>query len=102
MYTAVRIVKMNACRKLDQDLEAVIATSSANENGRMTTVTFAPEDRGADHRERHEDEVAGEHVGEESDHQRERPHEEVETNSMITTSGRIAFGTPGGTTEFLR
>ena len=26
----------------------------------------------------------------------------TETTSMITTSGRIAFGTPGGTTEFLR
>src|SRR5947208_9802391 len=41
MYTAVRIVKMNACRKLTRISKPVIATSNANENGRMTTVTLA-------------------------------------------------------------
>ena len=33
MYTAVRIVKMNACRKLTRISKPVIATSSPNENG---------------------------------------------------------------------
>ena len=37
MYTAVRIVKMKACRKLTRISKPVIATSSANENGMITT-----------------------------------------------------------------
>src|SRR4051812_16606553 len=41
MYTAVRIVKMNACRKLTRISKPVIATSSKNENGMITTVTLA-------------------------------------------------------------
>ena len=103
MYTAVRIVKMNACRKLTRISKPVIATSSANENGRMTIVMLRRPQRRAEHRERHEDEVAGEHVGEESDRQRERPHEERRDElDRARRASRIAFGTPGGISEFLR
>src|SRR5512135_35907 len=41
MYTAVRMAKMNACRKLTKTSKPVIATSKPNESGAMTTVKLA-------------------------------------------------------------
>ena len=41
MYTAVRTLKMKACRKLTRISKPVMATRSPNENGTMMTVTFA-------------------------------------------------------------
>ena len=73
MYTAVRIVKMNAWRKPTRTSKPVRPTSRANENGRMTMRDARGAQSAAQStRERHQDEVAGEHVGEESDRQRER------------------------------
>ena len=97
MYTAVRMVKMNAWRKLTSISKPVIATSSANENGRMTTVIFAAHSAAHEHGERHQDEVAGEHVGEESDRQRERPDDERrdELDRGDEEYIRIAFGHAG-------
>src|SRR4051794_379841 len=61
----------------DEDLEPgegeeqrVAERQDDHENARL-------EDRGADHREGREDQVAREHVGEQPHHQRERLHEEV-------------------------
>ena len=103
MYTAVRIVKMNAWRKLTRISKPVIATSSANENGTMMTVTFAAHSAARQRRERHEDEVAGEHVGEESDHQRERPHDERRDElDRDDEQQHRPSARPGGNTEFFR
>ena len=104
MYTAVRMVKMNACRKLTRISKPVRRDEQRErerqDDDRDASPPTAPRSSDA---ERHQDEVAGEHVGEESDRQRERPDDErSETNSIGATSGRIAFGTPGGTVEFLR
>ena len=103
MYTAVRIVKMNAWRKLTRISKPVIATSSANENGAMTTVILAAQQRRGERRERHEDEVAGEHVGEESDHQRERPDDERRDElDRDDEQQQAPSGTPGGNERVLQ
>ena len=75
MYTAVRIVKMYAWSSETRTSNKVRNTSMANENGAMTTM--GGDGRGRrEHREGHEQEVAGEHVGEEPDGQGEGAHEE--------------------------
>ena len=76
MYTAVRIVKMNACRKHTSTSKAVRATSRPNENGQMTIRSERLQSDGGDDGEAREQQVAGEHVGEESDGLRERAHDE--------------------------
>ena len=69
MYTAARIVKMKACRKATSTSKPVRATSRTNENGKMTISAAQAEQRGGDDGEADEQQVAGEHVGEESDGQ---------------------------------
>ena len=54
----------------------VKATSMKNENGRTTASRLAVTERDAQHAEGHQQDVAGEHVGEETDGEREGPHEE--------------------------
>ena len=77
MYTAVRMVKMNACRKPTRTSKPVRRDEQRERNGSDDDRDARGPQRRAAARERHQDEVAGEHVGEESDGQRERPHEEL-------------------------
>ena len=44
--------------------------------------------------------MAGEHVGEESDGERQGPGDQDADELDDETSGRTAFGTPGGMVEF--
>ena len=72
MYTAVRIVKMNACRKLTEDLEAGHGDEQRERERQDDDRDLEPRhSAAADDGERHQEEVAGEHVGEEPDAQRE-------------------------------
>ena len=73
MNTAARIVKMYACRNATRSSKPVRATSSAP--GAIGADLGGVEQRRGQHAEAHQDEVAGEHVGEESDHQGEGPDE---------------------------
>src|SRR6266540_1244000 len=102
MYTPVRIVKMNACRPETRISNAVNATSRAKGNAApILKYTAAP---------KMEDEriakvtrikwpasmLANSRMASENGRTRK-----VEMNSMSTNSGRIGFGTSGGTTELL-
>ena len=51
-------------------------------SGRKIGVPLRSTQGRGEHGEGHQQQVAGEHVGEEPDRQAEGPHEELETNSM--------------------
>ena len=77
MYTAVRIVKMKACRNGHQDLEAGEGDQQGErERQDRRRCRLASTQGGGEHGEADQQQVAGEHVGEEPDRERERPHED--------------------------
>src|SRR5689334_19828685 len=102
MYTAVRIVKMNAWRKLTRISKPVIATSKANENGRTTTVGFSAHSAALNTAKVTRIRWPASMLAKSRTASEKGRTMNVETISMMKTSGRISFGTPGGTVEFLR
>src|SRR3954452_10622497 len=101
MYTAVRMVKMNACRKLTRISKPVMATSRPNENGRMMMVIEAA--NSAAHNVANVTRIkwpASMLANSRTDSENGRTRN-VEMNSIGITRIRIGFGTPGGTSEFL-
>ena len=82
----------------------VRATSMTNENGRRQDQQRLGREQGdAQHAEGHQQDVAGEHVGEETDGQREGPHDEGR-DELDRRDQDVAgrSGTPGGKTELLK
>ena len=76
MYTAVRIVKMNACRTHTSTSKAVRAISRPSEKGQMTMSRERLQSDAVMMAKLVEQQVAGEHVGEESNGLRERAHDQ--------------------------
>ena len=78
------------------------ATSRANENGKMTIVRLRASSAAVMHGEGDEQQVAGEHVGEEPDRERERPGDEDrdELDRRHQDVDRPS-GTPGGKHDVL-
>ena len=81
MYTAVRMVKMYACRNADEHLEGGDEQQHEERQDRHRLeedlVRLGEQHRVRQEGERDEQHVTGEHVGEESDGQGEGPHEDV-------------------------
>src|SRR5258706_7733099 len=102
MYTAVRMEKMNAWRKLTRISNPVMATSNANENGMITIVGLAAQSAALRTANVTRIRWPASMLAKSRTASEKGRTMNVETNSMIITSGRIAFGTPGGITEFFR
>src|SRR6478672_13401949 len=102
MYTAVKIEKMNAWRKLTRISKPVIATSNANENGMMTIVGLAAHSAALSTANVTRMRWPASMLAKSRTASEKGRTMNVETNSMTMTSGRIAFGTPGGIVEFFR